>query len=196
MEKNIRNKKLNKKYNLLITAIPFIPIIKRFEKKIKKRGINYTLLKSSQQVSEKQFLKIIHKYDAILSGDDEITKKVIDKAINLKVISKWGTGIDSIEHEYAKKKGIKVFNTPGAFTNGVATMAISMILAFYESNLLKLNSIKAKKKLNWKCILTFRETINLVITWYKAFYGKKLDMENVSIDQIRFYEKIFVKRIK
>ena len=68
--------------------------------------------------------------------------------------------------------------------------------AFYESNLLKLNSIKAKKKLNWKCILTFRETINLVITWYKAFYGKKLDMENVSIDQIRFYEKIFVKRIK
>ena len=67
---------------------------------------------------------------------------------------------------------------------------------FYESNLLKLNSIKAKKKLNWKCILTFRETINLVITWYKAFYGKKLDMENVSIDQIRFYEKIFVKRIK
>ena len=68
--------------------------------------------------------------------------------------------------------------------------------AFYESNLHKLNSIKAKKKLNWKCILTFRETINLVITWYKAFYGKKLDMENVSIDQIRFYEKIFVKRIK
>ena len=53
------------------------------------------------------FLKIIHKYDAILSGDDEITKKVIDKAINLKVISKWGTGIDSIEHEYAKKRVLR-----------------------------------------------------------------------------------------
>ena len=65
------------------------------------------MLKSRQQVSEKQFSKIIHKYDAILSGDDEITKKVIDKAINLKVISKWGTGIDSIEHEYAKKKGLR-----------------------------------------------------------------------------------------
>ena len=142
MEKNIRNKRLNKKYNLLITAIPFIPIIKRFEKKIKKRGINYTLLKSRQQVSEKQFFKIIHKYDAILSGDDEITKKVIDKAINLKVISKWGTGIDSIEHEYAKKKGIKVFNTPGAFTNGVATMAISMILAFYRKIIINHNDIR------------------------------------------------------
>ena len=86
MEKDIRNKKLNKKINLLITAIPFIPIVKRYENKLKKRGINYTLLKSTQQVSEKKFLKIIHKFDAILSGDDQITKKVIDRAKNLKVI--------------------------------------------------------------------------------------------------------------
>lgn len=142
MEKNIRNKKLKKKINLLITAIPFIPVVGNYENKIKKRGINYTLLKSSQQVSEKQFLKIIHKFDAILSGDDQITKKVIDKAVNLKVISKWGTGIDSIDHIYAKRQGIKVFNTPGAFTNGVATMAISMILAFYRKIIINHNDIK------------------------------------------------------
>ena len=86
MEKNIRNKRLKKKFNLLITAIPFIPIIKKYENEIKNRGIKYSLLKSTQQVNEKQFLKIIHKFDAILSGDDQITKKVIDKAINLKVI--------------------------------------------------------------------------------------------------------------
>ncbi len=103
MEKKIKYK-LKRKYNLLITAIPFVPIVKRFEKKIFERNIRYTLLKSAQQVSEKQFLKIIHKFDAVLSGDDQITKKVIDKAINLKVISKWGTGIDSIDHKYAKKK--------------------------------------------------------------------------------------------
>ena len=108
MEKNIRNK--IKKNNLLITAIPFVPIVKQFEKKMKMRNINYKVLKSSQFVSEKRFLKVIQKFDALLSGDDEITKKVIDKAKNLKVISKWGTGIDSIEHEYAQKKGIKVFN--------------------------------------------------------------------------------------
>ena len=142
MEKNIRNKKLKKKINLLITAIPFIPIIERYDNKLKKRGINYTLLKSTQQVNEKQFLKIIHKFDAILSGDDEITKKVIDRAKNLKVISKWGTGIDSIDHVYAKKKGIEVFNTPGAFTNGVATMAISMILAFYRQIIINHIDIK------------------------------------------------------
>lgn len=143
MEKKIKYK-LKKKYKLLITAIPFVPIVKKFQKKIFERGISYTLLKSSQQVSEKQFLKIIHKFDAVLSGDDQITKKVIDKAINLKVISKWGTGIDSIDHEYAKKKGIKVFNTTNAFTNGVATMAIGMILTFYRKIIQNHNDIKKK----------------------------------------------------
>ncbi len=142
MEKNIRNKKIKKKFNLLVTAIPFIPVVEEFKVKLKKRNINYTILKSTQQVSEKKFLKIIHKYDAILSGDDQITKRVIDKAQNLKVISKWGTGIDSIDHMYAKKKGIKVFNTPNAFTNGVATMAISMILAFYRKIIINHNEIK------------------------------------------------------
>ena len=66
----------------------------------------------------------------------------------------------------------------------------------YESNLLKLNSKKAKKKLNWKSILTFRETINLVTTWYKTFYNKNLKTEDLSIKQIKFYEKTFMRRIK
>jgi len=66
----------------------------------------------------------------------------------------------------------------------------------YESNLLKLNSKKAKKKLNWKSILTFKETINLAITWYKIFYDKKISIYDLSVSQIRFYEKIFIKRIR
>lgn len=66
----------------------------------------------------------------------------------------------------------------------------------YESNLLKLNSKKANKKLNWKSILTFRETINLVIIWYRTFYNKKFGIDNLSIKQIKFYEKTFLRRIK
>ena len=41
---------------------------------------------------------------------------------------------------------------------------------FYESNLLKLNSNKAKIKLKWKCILSFAETISMVADWYKNYY--------------------------
>ena len=106
------------------------------------RNIDYTILKSTQFVNEKRFLKIIHKFDALLSGDDEITKKVIDKAKKLKVISKWGTGIDSIDYKYAQKNGIKVYNTKNAFTNGVATMAVAMILSFYRKIIQNHNDIK------------------------------------------------------
>ena len=73
MEKRIKNP--IKKKNLLITAIPLIPIIKNLKKKIKLRNIDYTILKSTQFVNEKDF-KIIHKFDALLSGDDEITKRL------------------------------------------------------------------------------------------------------------------------
>ena len=67
-------------------------------------------------------------YDGILCGDDEITKKVIDKAKKLKVISKWGVGMDSIDVIYAKKNKIKVFNSPNAFTESVSVYAIGLII--------------------------------------------------------------------
>ena len=46
------------------------------------------------------------------------------------MISKWGTGIDSIDKETAKKIGIKICNTPNAFTLPVADTVMGYILAF------------------------------------------------------------------
>ena len=61
MEKIIKNIKLKKKINLLVTAIPFIPIIKRYENELRKRNITYTILESKQQVNEKKLPKVIPK---------------------------------------------------------------------------------------------------------------------------------------
>ena len=65
---------------------------------------------------------------------------------------------------------------------------------FYESNLLKLNSNKAKKVLKWKCILSFKETIIMIAEWYKNFYVKKNKGYEISYNQIKKYEKILNKR--
>ncbi len=60
---------------------------------------------------------------------------------------------------------------------------------FKESKLLQLNSKKAKKKLNWNCILSTAETINFVTSWYKNFYTKKNNLALTS-KQIETYEKL------
>ena len=138
---------MKKKNKLLITAFPFFPVIKHYQKLIGKKNIAFDIIKTNQHLYEKDFLKIIHKYDALLCGDDQVTQKVLDKASKLKVISKWGTGIDSIDVNYAKKKGIKVFNTPGAFTNGVSTLALTMLLSFFRKIIQNHNDIKKNK---WK----------------------------------------------
>ena len=60
---------------------------------------------------------------------------------------------------------------------------------FFEHKLLKLNSEKIKKNINWECILTFKETIQLTADWYKDFYFKKNNIFNKTIDQLNFYQK-------
>ena len=64
---------------------------------------------------------------------------------------------------------------------------------FFESNLLKLNSAKAKKKLNWKSILTFKENIQFVSEWYKEFY-KKRHVDYLTKKQILKYINLFNER--
>jgi CDP-glucose 4,6-dehydratase len=66
---------------------------------------------------------------------------------------------------------------------------------FKESSLLKLNSQKAKKKLKWTSVLTFKENIYLVINWYKNFYLNSKQAYKLTSDQIEIYQKILNKRI-
>ena len=59
----------------------------------------------------------------------------------------------------------------------------------YESNLLKLNSSKAKSILKWSCNLNFKETIYFVTDWYKYYYINNKNMYNFSLKQIDSYCK-------
>ena len=59
---------------------------------------------------------------------------------------------------------------------------------FKEAKLLILNSNKANKELKWRSRLTFKETINLTVRWYKDFLEKK-DLEKTTLSQIKYYLK-------
>ncbi len=65
----------------------------------------------------------------IVRSATKVRKELIDAAKNLKVIGRAGVGLDNIDVEYARSKGIKVINTPGATSISVAELTIGLILA-------------------------------------------------------------------
>ena len=130
------------KLNILITAFPFINEYKKLKKLFGRHNFNIKIVKTNQSLKEKELLRLVKDIHGILCGDDEFTEKVLKKANKLKVLSKWGTGIDSIDLNACKKFNIKVYNTPGAFTESVATQALALILNFNRKILQNHNYIK------------------------------------------------------
>lgn len=135
---------LKKKYEVLITWQSIIRNIDKYKKILKKNNINYHCKSSKQFFNAKDLKKFIRQYDGVICGDDEFNLDVLSKAKKLKVISKWGTGIDSIDIISAKKKGIKVYNVKDAFTDEVATYAISILL-YLTRGLGEINILNTKK---------------------------------------------------
>ena len=61
----------------------------------------------------------------VVAGDDLFTAAVLARLPDLRVISKWGIGVDGIDFEAAAARGITVTNTPGAFDDEVADVAMA-----------------------------------------------------------------------
>lgn len=86
--------------------------------------------------------------DGFLNGDDAITPKVIDAALpRLKVIAKYGIGLDSIDVNYATSKKLPVLFTPGVNHTTVAEHAFGLMIAASKHFYFHLNTVKAG---NWK----------------------------------------------
>lgn len=116
---------------VLVTAPYIIPVIDRFKPGLEKYGIELIIPVVNERCSEEELLAYAGQFDGAICGDDRYTERVLQAcAPRLKVISKWGTGIDSIDRQAAARLGIQVRNTPNAFTMPVADSVMGYILAF------------------------------------------------------------------
>ena len=115
---------------ILITAPYFQPVVERFRSRFKERGLELKIPSVRERLSEEELLPLVGNIVGAIAGDDQWTERVLKAAPHLKVISKWGTGIDSIDREAAERLGIAVRNTPGAFTEPVADQVMGYILSF------------------------------------------------------------------
>jgi D-3-phosphoglycerate dehydrogenase len=116
---------------VLISAPYFIPVVERFADYFAQSGLTVEIANVIERLSEEELLPYAGEIDGVISGDDQFTESVLEVfSPRLKVISKWGTGIDSIDQETAARLGVKVFNTPDAFIDAVADSVLGYILAF------------------------------------------------------------------
>jgi D-3-phosphoglycerate dehydrogenase len=116
---------------VLLSAPYMLPSLSRFEPLFARFGLDLIVADVNERLEEEQLLSFAGKFDGAICGDDRFTAKVIKAcAPRLKVISKWGTGIDSIDQQAAARFDVRVRNTPNAFTLPVADTVMGYILAF------------------------------------------------------------------
>lgn len=118
------------KWRVMVSAPYMVPEIDRFRQWFVDHDIEMDVIDVRERLEEEELLAVIEKYDGVICGDDRFTEAVYKKAKNLKVVSKWGTGIDSIHKEIAEKYGVTVCNTPDAFSHPVSDTVIGLMLAF------------------------------------------------------------------
>jgi D-3-phosphoglycerate dehydrogenase len=108
-----------------------IPLLPRYRPLLEGLGLQLIVPEVHERLDENELLLYAGQFDGTICGDDHYTARVLEACSpRLKVISKWGTGIDSINRQEAEKLGIQVRNTPNAFTLPVADTVLGYILTF------------------------------------------------------------------
>ena len=118
---------------VLITTVPFgnknqLPI-----NLLKRNGFEYLINPAGKKLTEDELADLVTDFDVIIAGTEPITKKVIDRASNLKMISRVGIGLDSVDLLEAKKQNIAVSYTPDAPAPAVAELTVGMMLTLLRS---------------------------------------------------------------
>lgn len=121
---------LGEKYRVLVTARMFGRLSSEPLEVLEKGGCELVLNPyAGRRLNEGEMLELIKDVDGAIVGEDDLTARVIEAGNRLRVISKFGVGVDRIDVAFATRKGIIVTNTPGTNKNAVADLAFGLILS-------------------------------------------------------------------
>jgi len=118
---------------VLITTVPFGDKNRLPLELLEKAGIEYLLNPHKTKLTEDQLADLVGDFDVIIAGTEPITDKVLSRASNLKLISRVGIGLDSVNLNAAMKKGIKVSYTPDAPAPAVAELTLGLMLSLLRA---------------------------------------------------------------
>jgi len=118
-------------HNVLITISSFGKDSPKLFNKFGALNINAFLNPYGRKLTESEVTELIRQHQPIgmIAGVEPLTRSVLEQAKGLKVISRCGIGLDSVDLQSAKDLGIVVTNTPDAPTIPVAELTLGMILS-------------------------------------------------------------------
>lgn len=135
-----------KKKEILITPRSFGKNSKKAENMLIDEEYKITKNQTGKPFTESEMIDNMKNKIAVIVGIDPINKKVIDSSPQLRVISKYGSGVDNIDIAYAKEKGIKLFTTENAPVEAVADFTFALLLATARD---LINIDRACRNLDW-----------------------------------------------
>jgi D-3-phosphoglycerate dehydrogenase len=118
------------RWKVLITAPYAMNRLDWYRQRLQAAGCEAVVAPVRERLEEEQLLELVAEADGLICGDDRVTDRVLASAPRLKVISKWGTGIDSIDAQACRRRGVALRNTPNAFSEPVADTVLGYLLLF------------------------------------------------------------------
>ena len=118
-----------KECRILVTSTSFSKYKRKFAQELENSVGEVIYNDKGRPLEEEDLLPIISKFDGMIAGLDRITGIVISEAKNLKVISRYGVGVDRVDLSAARDSGIYVTNTPGANSISVAELTVGLAIS-------------------------------------------------------------------
>src|SRR5688572_19877744 len=111
------------------------------------KASGFNVVRARGPLGEREMIDLVKKdagFDGLLNGDDQITARVIDAALpRLRVIAKYGIGLDSIDVKHATAKKLPVLYTPGVNHTTVAEHTFGLIISLTKHFWPHIRSVKA-----------------------------------------------------
>lgn len=118
---------------VLITTVPFGEAEALPLELLNSSDIEYVINPLGRKLKEEDLLDLVPGFDAIIAGTEPLSATVLERAKDLKLISRVGIGVDSVDLNFARQHGVKVTYTPDAPAPAVAELTMGLMLSLLRS---------------------------------------------------------------
>ncbi len=95
---------------------------------LRERGIDYVMNDTGRTLTEDEAIRILQGCVGVAAGTEPLGRHVLEACPELRAISRCGTGMDNVDHDCARERGVAVRNTPDGPTLAVAELTVGLVL--------------------------------------------------------------------